>query len=119
MTNKTKSRADRYQFAVGWSEEDEIYVARVAEFPSLAAHGENPEEALKEIRFVVSAVLDDMESNGEQIPEPLGVKKYSGKISLRMPEFLHRQLATEAAWEGVSLNQLMIAKLAQEGKPVS
>lgn len=119
MASDLKNRADRYQFAVGWSEEDQVYISRVAEFPSLAAHGDNPEEALREIRFVVSAVLDDMESNGEQIPEPLGTKKYSGKISLRMPEFLHRQLATEAAWQGVSLNQLMIAKLAQGGKALS
>ena len=40
-SKKTNSPpAEQYLYSVGWSEKDEAFVARVAEFPSLAAHGE-------------------------------------------------------------------------------
>ena len=40
--NKSKNlpKAEHYLYSVGWSEADEAFVARVAEFPSLAAHGD-------------------------------------------------------------------------------
>ncbi len=36
----------------------------------------------------------------------------SGKFVVRLPKSLHAALETEAAREGVSLNQLVVAKLA-------
>lgn len=39
-------------------------------------------------------------------------KPRSGKILVRIPKSLHSHLAAEAAREGVSLNQLMVAKLS-------
>ena len=51
-SKKTNSpRAEQYLYSVGWSEKDEAFVARVAEFPSLAAHGETLEEAMREIKI--------------------------------------------------------------------
>jgi len=103
--------ADQYLYSVGWSEEDQVYVATVAEFPLLAAHGETPEAALREITFVVQVVLKDLAESQESIPEPLGKRPYSGRLNVRMPKQLHRQLAIEAAREGISLNQLINLKL--------
>ena len=40
------------------------------------------------------------------------LEQYSGKIVLRIPRSLHRQLKERAAVEGVSLNQYMLYKLA-------
>ena len=60
-----------YHYTVEWSQEDEEFLARVAEFPSLSAFGDTQEEALREIRMVVDAVVEDMRENGEPIPEPL------------------------------------------------
>jgi predicted HicB family RNase H-like nuclease len=40
-------------------------------------------------------------------------KTYSGKVNLRMPKSLHRDLARRAEKEGVSLNQFMIVALAR------
>ena len=37
---RSRPAAEHYLYTVGWSEDDEAYVARVAEFPSLAAHGD-------------------------------------------------------------------------------
>jgi hypothetical protein len=42
-------------------------------------------------------------------PEP---REYSGKFNVRLPKSLHAALASEAEAEGVSLNQLVVAKLA-------
>ena len=61
---------DSYDYSVRWSEEDEAFLALVAEFPSLSAFGDTEAEALREIRFVVAAVLEDLRENGEPIPHP-------------------------------------------------
>jgi hypothetical protein len=39
-------------------------------------------------------------------------REYSGKFNVRLPPSLHAALASEADAEGVSLNQLVVAKLA-------
>lgn len=104
-------KAEHYLYSVGWSEADESFVARVAEFPSLAAHGDTQEEALREIKEVVGFVLNDLQENGEQFPEPFGKRSFSGRLVLRMPEYMHRQLALEAMQQGISLNQLLNLKL--------
>lgn len=39
--------------------------------------------------------------------------EYSGKMSIRMPKMLHRELAELAKKEGVSINQLMVVFLGQ------
>lgn len=103
---------DRYTYRVTWSEEDEEYVGLGAEFPSLSWLGETPEAALHGIRQVVADVVADLTTNGEEIPEPIAIKQYSGKFLVRIPPELHRRLALEAAEAGISLNRLASAKLA-------
>jgi hypothetical protein len=49
------------------------------------------------------------------LPEPpVGPqqREFSGKFNVRIPRSLHAALASEAESEGVSLNQLVVAKLA-------
>jgi predicted HicB family RNase H-like nuclease len=51
----------------------------------------------------------------DRLPEPLAGpqrREYSGKFNVRVPKSLHAALASEADAEGVSLNQLVVAKLA-------
>ena len=104
-------KVEQYLYSVGWSDEDEAFVAKVAEFPSLAAHGETQEEALDEIKSVVGFVINDLTESKEPIPEPFGKRSFSGRLVLRMPEYLHRQLVLEATQQGISLNQLLNLKL--------
>ena len=108
----TRYKAEEYLFSVVWSDDDEVFVGRVVEFPSLAAHGNTMEEALKEIREVVGYVLEDLVESGEVAPVPLSKREFSGKLNLRMSKHLHRQLTAEAEREGVSLNQWINTKLA-------
>ena len=102
---------DHYTYRVTWSEEDGEYIGLCAEFPSLSWLASEPELALQGIRQVVADVVVDLQANGEPIPEPLSVKKYSGRFMVRVPPELHRQLALEAAESGVSLNRLASDKL--------
>ncbi len=109
---RPKYNAQDYLYSVVWSEEDEAFIGRVLEFASLAAHGDTQEEALGEIRSAVEGALEDLDDSGERAPEPLSKRPFSGTLNLRMPKHLHRQLAEEAAQEGISLNQWINAKLA-------
>jgi predicted HicB family RNase H-like nuclease len=102
---------DRYTYRVTWSEEDEEYVGLCAEFPSLSWLAASPEAALRGIRGVVADVVNDMQSAGEECPEPISCRAYSGKFMVRVPPETHRRLAIQAAEEGVSLNRLASAKL--------
>jgi len=105
---------DRYTYRVTWSEEDNEYVGLCVEFPSLSWLEPLPEEALKGIRQVVAQTVADLEASGETVPEPIAVKKYSGKFMVRIPPELHRHLALEAAEAGISLNRLASDKLSRQ-----
>ena len=107
-----KYDAQEYLYSVVWSEDDQAFIGRVLEFPSLAAHGDTQEDALREIRSAVGYALEDLDDCGEAAPEPLSKRSFSGTLNLRMSKHLHRQLAEEAAQEGISLNQWINAKLA-------
>jgi predicted HicB family RNase H-like nuclease len=103
---------DHYTYRVTWSEEDYEYIGLCTEFPSLSWLAADPEAALKGIRQVIADVVADLQANGEHIPEPLAIKKYSGRFMVRVPPELHRRLALEAAESGVSLNRLASDKLS-------
>ena len=103
----------RYTYRVTWSVDDEEFVATCVEFPSLSWLAASPEDALSGLRAVVDDVVTDMHETGEDVPEPLSVRHYSGKFQLRLGEDLHRRLAIEAAEQHLSLNQYVTRKLAE------
>ena len=104
---------NKYTYRVSWSEEDQEFVGLCVEFPSLSWLQSKPEVALKGIRSLVKSAVKDMALNNESIPDPISMKKYSGKFMVRVPPEVHRHLAIEAAESGVSLNRIASAKLAQ------
>ena len=108
MTNSI----DKYTYRIEWSEVDQCHVARCLEFPSLAAHGDTIEEALREIEYVVAKSVKWMQEAGEAAPEPLGLKKFKGLLTLRIPPEKHRDLAIRCAEEGISLNRFILSRLA-------
>ena len=77
---------DRYTYRTTWSEDDQEYVALCAEFPSLSWLAASPETSLKGLRKVVADVVNDLEENGEPLPEPIATKKFSGKFMVRVPQ---------------------------------
>lgn len=102
----------KYEYRVAWEPEDEVYVARVAEWPSLTAHAADPDEAMRELRGVVAFAIEDCEERQESYPLPHSLKDYSGKLVVRMTPALHRELATAAKNLGTSLNNYIVQHLA-------
>jgi predicted RNase H-like HicB family nuclease len=104
---------DRYTYRVTWSEDDQEYVGLCAEFPSLSWLDQTPESALMGVREIVESVIKDMQNTGEEIPQPIAGKRYSGKFMVRVPPEIHRNLAIQASESGVSLNRIAGAKLSR------
>ncbi len=103
---------DHFTYRVTWSAEDDEHLGLCAEFPSLSWLAPTPAKALAGIRNVVADCVRDMASSGEQVPEPIADRRYSGEFKVRIPPQQHRRLAIEASEQGVSLNRLVSAKLA-------
>jgi predicted HicB family RNase H-like nuclease len=101
-----------YTYRVSWSAEDEEFVATCLEFPSLSWLAASQVEALEGLEDLLRDTLSDMEEAGEEIPTPLSERRYSGKFNVRVGEHLHRDLATRAAEENMSLNQYVVKTLA-------
>ena len=102
----------KYTYRVEWSEEDGVHIARCLEFPSLMAHGNTIEKALKQIEKVVDETITWMKEDHEKIPEPFGLKKYKGNLTLRVPAEVHKNLTIKSAEEGVSVNQYILSKIS-------
>lgn len=104
--------ADQYTYRVSWSPEDEAYVATVAELRSLSWLDNDAATAFVCVQQLARDVVDDLLNNGEDVPDPLAARSYSGKFMVRVPPEVHRSLALQAAEQGVSLNRLAGARLA-------
>ena len=107
--------SERYTYRITWSAEDHEHVGLCAEFPLLSWLAPTPARALSGIQRLVRDCVEDMKENGENPPEPIANRRYSGKFLVRVPPETHRALALRAAEEGVSLNRLVSARLASDG----
>ncbi len=105
---------DRYTYRVTWSEEDGEYIGTCAEFPSLSWLAKSQGAALRGIQRLVTEVVSDMRANNEIIPEPIAMKRFSGKFVVRIPPDVHRSLHIQAAEARVSFNRLVSSKLASK-----
>jgi len=108
---KRSEYANFYSYNVSYDKNDKVHIARCAELPSLLAHGETQEVALKEIKKVVIHTLKWMEEEKEVIPEPFGLHEFSGEFRVRMTPEKHRKIAIEANLQGTSMNQYIVNKL--------
>ncbi|MGK5086927.1 type II toxin-antitoxin system HicB family antitoxin [Bdellovibrionota bacterium FG-2] len=108
----TKKKTDlKYKIEINWSTEDEAYIVRVPELPGCVTHGDTPEHALQMAHEAVDGYIESLKRRGLPVPKPLAEKTFSGKIPLRIDPTLHRNLASRANIEGLSLNKLIELKL--------
>ena len=114
-TKKNKTLEDymntRYPFVV-YPAEEGGYVAEVEELPGCMTQAETLKELSEQIENARHAWIQVAYEDGMEIPLPRTEQEYSGRFVIRLPKYLHRQLAEEAAWEGVSLNQFATALLS-------
>lgn len=60
----------RYYVKLFWSDEDDCWVAKAPEVRHVMAHGDTPEEALKNIDEALTAALQVLQAQGRPLPEP-------------------------------------------------
>lgn len=89
------------------------YLVEYLDLPGCMADGETVEEALKEGEDAVLAWIRSAQEDGEPIPEPSSIYRYSGQWRIRVPKSLHAKLDHKAKLEGVSLNTLAVTLLAE------
>ncbi len=91
------------------------YVAQIKDLPGCLTQGETVEEAMINISEVRELWIETAYEAGDNIPLPSTDETYSGKLLLRIPKSLHRNLAETAEREGVSLNQYIVSLLSKLG----
>lgn len=95
-----------------YQDEDGDYIVEVPDLPGCVSDGPTPAEAFENLRGAMSSWITSRIAAGLDVPEPKTIEDYSGRVLLRMPQFLHRRLAEQASTEGASLNQYMVSLLS-------
>jgi antitoxin HicB len=107
-------RAEDYPIEVRPLAEDDGggFLATFPDLPGCMADGETPEAAIREALDAAVSWLATAAEAGDPIPAP-GTGGESGRFVARIPKSLHVRLAGRARQEGVSLNTLVVALLAE------
>jgi antitoxin HicB len=106
-------QAFRYRIVVEWSDEDQAFLARVPALPGCIAHGETAEKATHEAERAAELMLDVLREDRKTLPPEDAVADFSGQLRLRLPKSLHEQVSRLATAEGVSINTLLLALVAE------
>ena len=104
-----------YRVVIEPDEDGEGFNATIQELKGCVAYGDTAMEAYETVHELKRTWLGMALEKGWRIPEPQypDAKQYSGKFRLRLPRYLHGQLAELAKREATSLNQLVVALLSQ------
>ena len=89
------------------------FTARVREFPGCVSQGATVDEAYANLESATEAWLEAALEMGQEIPQPAEAHDYSGRVLVRFPRSLHRRAAEFAALDGTSLNQFVVAAVAE------
>lgn len=93
-------------------ESGHYFYGRILELDGCQSTGDTIEELYESLNEAMEGYIEVKLENGLPIPEPENADNYSGKFNVRLPKTLHQRLAIEADKEGVSLNTLVLYKLA-------
>lgn len=112
--NKTLSYYLKLQYAIRLKKNsDGSYFAEIEELPGCMTEADSEKEVLEMIEDAKKAWIEIALKRKLPIPEPTS-EEYSGKFNVRLPKYLHRQLAYKAKQENVSLNTLITSTLASK-----
>lgn len=89
------------------------YVSSIQEFPGCIAEGDTADDAINNLNNAAASWVEAALSSGYEIRDPVSYMGYSGKIALRIPRGLHKQVAELAELEESSINQLLTTAISQ------
>lgn len=94
-------------------ESGHYFYGSILELDGCQSTGETLQELYESLNEAMEGYLEVKLEKGLPIPEPHKVDEFSGKFNVRIPKSLHQRLTIEAEKEHVSLNQLVLYKLAK------
>lgn len=101
------------KYSIKFTEEDGIFYTEVVELPGCWSEGKTPDEAFLNTKESMKLWIETALERGIKVPLPQEEEKdYSGKIVLRMPKTLHKNLSEKADKENVSLNHYLVYLLS-------
>lgn len=105
----------KYPFEIRPLAQDEGggYLISFPDFTECISDGETAEEAIHNGMDALTETIAALEDLGLPVPEPGSGGSYSGRFVQRVPRSLHARLAARARQEGVSMNTLVTALLAE------
>jgi antitoxin HicB len=89
------------------------YLISYPDFSACLSDGDSVEEAVANGRDALKATIAALKAKELPVPAPNSGGVASGKFVARVPKTIHAQLATRAKAEGVSLNSLVLAFIAE------
>lgn len=96
-----------WTFIFRWSDEDNCYIASVAELKGCMSDGETIIEAAEMIKDALYSYIDCCLTHNDPIPEPVKASDFKGKIPYRTTPEVHYQLAKKSTITGKSINALI------------
>jgi len=105
----------RYPFEITLLDEDDGpgYLITFPDLPGCMSDGATVEEAIANGADAEKAWIAAARKWGDAVPEPGQGPNKTGEFRTRVPKSLHARLARQAAVEGVSMNTLAVALLAE------
>ncbi len=94
-------------------ESGHYYYGRILELDGCQSTGDTIGELYESLNEAMEGYIEVKLENNIPIPMPERTEDFSGKFNVRLPKSLHQRLTIEAENEGVSLNQLVLYKLAR------
>lgn len=112
MNARMKNRLDRYQFHVRplSKEEGGGYLVEYPDIPGCMSDGETIEEAIANGKEALRDCVDVLRESGRKVPQP---RLDAAQWRQRLPRTLYSKLTRQAESEGVSINSLVTAMIAE------
>jgi antitoxin HicB len=112
MSARTNRNANEYRITIRPLSKDEGggYLVEYPEIPGCMSDGETIEEAIANGREALRDCLEVFKESGRKAPQP-GIK--AAQWRQRLPRTLYLKLTERAKSEGVSINSLVTAMIAE------
>jgi antitoxin HicB len=88
------------------------FLVTFPDLPGCMADGETTDDAIAEAKDAFKCWMEAQKEWGREYPKPMA-SGTSGKFVQRLPKSLHAKLVRRAKQEGVSLNTLVLAFIAE------
>ena len=62
----------KYEIILYWSNEDQAFIAEVPELPGCMAHGDDQEDALRNVNDAMQFWIERAQELGRPVPQPKG-----------------------------------------------